>query len=132
HHLEAMGQVVAHSKEMDIHDTDKLIVRFSDAAKNVLPPAAPAVRPAEGGVPAAGAPASPAAPASAPAVTTKPIDAPAKPQKPIDLSAHLVVADVIRTAGKNDLKHLRTEGKVRVLQEPATPDDKGVDIRGDT
>src|SRR5207247_1707718 len=55
-----------------------------------------------------------------------------KTQKPFDLSAHLVEALVTRAGGKNDLDKLRTEGKVHVRQEPATPEDRGVDIRGDT
>jgi lipopolysaccharide export system protein LptA len=54
------------------------------------------------------------------------------PKKPLNVQAREVKAHVIRTDHKNDLESLFCEGKVRVKQEPATPEDKGVDIRGDS
>ncbi len=74
----------------------------------------------------------PATAASSPDAA-KPADGgPAKPQRPIDLSARFVEAFVLRSVNKNDLDKLRCEGNVRVRQEPASPEDKGVDIRGQT
>jgi hypothetical protein len=56
----------------------------------------------------------------------------AKPPRPIDLSARLVKAYVVRSNQKNELDELRTEGAVRVIQAPASLEEKGVDISGDT
>src|SRR5262249_27006463 len=55
-----------------------------------------------------------------------------KPKNRPRLSAHAIKAHVIRSANKSDLKTLECAGTVRVLQDPAGPDDKGVDIRGET
>lgn len=57
---------------------------------------------------------------------------PEKPKKPIDLSAHAVEVYVLRNGQKNDLERLWCEGTVHVHQDPETPEDKGVDIRGDS
>src|SRR5262249_7291644 len=54
------------------------------------------------------------------------------PPRPIDLSARSVEAWVIRSGPKNQLDKLWTEGSVQVRQDPAKPDEKGVDIKGDT
>jgi hypothetical protein len=78
-------------------------------------------------------PPSQAAPATA-AATPAPTNAPAntaKPKKPINLSAREIEAHVLRSGAKNELDKVSCEGTVRVLQEPATPDEKGVDIRGE-
>src|SRR5262249_39116467 len=56
----------------------------------------------------------------------------AKPSRPIDLSARLVEAHVLRDGEKNELDRLWTEGRVHVTQAPANPDEKGVDIQGET
>jgi len=56
----------------------------------------------------------------------------AKPKKPLILEARDVKAHVLRTETRNDLQLLECQGTVRVKQEPATPEDKGVDIRGDS
>ena len=53
------------------------------------------------------------------------------PKKPLNVQARDVKAHVIRSDNRNDLESLFCEGAVRVKQEPATPEDKGVDIRGD-
>jgi hypothetical protein len=72
-------------------------------------------------------PAGPAAPAAGPAGS-------APPARPIDLSAKSVEAWVLRAEDRNALDKLWTEGSVHVRQDPdpAKPDEKAVDIRGDT
>jgi lipopolysaccharide export system protein LptA len=51
---------------------------------------------------------------------------------PMELSATTVNAYVIRTAEKNELDRVWCQGAVHVHQEPSSPDDRGVDIRGET
>src|SRR5581483_10273803 len=64
-------------------------------------------------------------------VPGKPADK-GRPPRPIHLSARVVEAHILRTATKNELDRLWTEGTVHVQQEGATPTDRGVDIHGDT
>jgi hypothetical protein len=151
HHVEAVGHVLAHSPDLNVHDTEHLLIWFKDApppgAEGTTPPAAEAgglvPGPAPTGGQAVGAPApapepgKPAAPATAAAAQARPAPGqPAqqqeKPSRPIDLSGRLVEAHVLRGETKNELDRLWTEGDVRVKQAPANPGDKGVDIRGDT
>src|SRR5262249_60021734 len=54
------------------------------------------------------------------------------PPRPIDLSARSVEAWVFRTEPKNTPEKIWCEGAVHVVQEPARPDEKGTDIKGDT
>jgi hypothetical protein len=122
--VEATRNVLSRSPEMYIHDTDKLILVFKDA-----PPAAPPK-----GSPASSNPASPAG-RPEPSAPSKPgvKSEPAKPARPIDLSATRVEARVLRLeGGKNELDRLWTEGDVKVHQAPEKPDEKGLDIKGDT
>jgi lipopolysaccharide export system protein LptA len=58
--------------------------------------------------------------------------APEKTKQPIDLCAQSVVVNVLRVGDKNELDHLTCEGAVHVHQEPASAEDKGMDIRGET
>jgi hypothetical protein len=209
HHLEAIENVKSRSKELIIHDTEKLVVWFKDvpvlpgntspgltksdpsitttptpagtpgskAAPTPTPPAGapaapqpmpqarqplpsapqptpsappPASAPPASPPPAStppttvapaplpiGTPTTPASPASGPALGTSPAQTPAAtpeppPPRPIDLSARLVEAYVLRADDKNQLDRLWTEGNVHVRQEPAKPDEKAVDIKGDT
>jgi hypothetical protein len=135
--LEAYEHVSALSPEMNILETEHLTVWFHDAPGNTgeLPapaadPQAPArdrsaARPANSG----GAP--PEDPAGT--GTARPGTDPSKPaKKPLNLRARSVVAHVLRTGPKNELQQMLTEGKVHVHQEGSTPQDKGVDIKGET
>jgi hypothetical protein len=147
HHLEAVGHVLAKSPDLNIHDTEHLVIWFQDApppgADGAVAQAAPAAagdaaaaKPAAGGPPAATTPA--VATGGPPVAKTAPTAAPGKPAendkppRPIDLSARLVEAHVLRGEAKNELDRLWTEGDVKVRQAPANPGDKGVDIHGDT
>ena len=59
---------------------------------------------------------------------TKPAE---KPKKPIDLNAHSVTVKVIRDGTKSELDQLNCDGNVHVHQDPATAEEKGMDITGD-
>jgi hypothetical protein len=131
--VEATEHVVAKSPEMNVHDTDKLILTFSDAPRNAVASAVEhqSAKPIAPNQSSAKAPTSGAATPSTAAATGK--QEPAKPARPIDLSAHRVEARVLRQeGGKNELDHLWTEGQVLVQQAPEKPEEKGLDIKGDT
>jgi lipopolysaccharide export system protein LptA len=124
HHVEATGEVEALSRELIVHDTARLVVWFTDApVAEALPPgpAAPAT------------PASPRDPATAPpAVVERKAVERKEPARPIRLSARTVQAYVVREKDSNRLESLWTEGRVRVRQEPAKPDELGLVIKGQT
>jgi lipopolysaccharide export system protein LptA len=134
HHLDARGNVVARAPEMNIQDTERLVVWFKDAAPGQ--PQLPATLPS---TPEPNAPQTPmgttdanAPPARSSVLPGQSDDPQSKPKRPIDLSARFVEAHVVRGESKNDLEKIWCEGMVRVRQEPAAPEDKGVDIRGQT
>ena len=56
----------------------------------------------------------------------------AAPPRPIDLSARSVEAWVLRADTRSQLDKLWTQGSVKVHQDPAKPEEKGVDVEGDT
>lgn len=126
HHVEAVGQVVARSPEMNVHDTEQLVIWFKDAPGSPSPAAIDPARPtaAPGGTP----PPAPGTPSAAPT----PAESQTKARKPVDLSARSVEAHVLRYGNKNELDRLWCEGSVRVIQEPNSPQDKGTDIHGQT
>jgi lipopolysaccharide export system protein LptA len=142
HHLDAIGQVSANSPEMRVHDSERLVIAFKDAppAQGRLPsePPAPSAASRGGADLKSVLPDKPASgTASQSVLPEKPANGsdppgPAKPKKPMDLSARLIKADVLRSGSKNDLDKVWCEGAVRVVQEPATPEDKAIDIRGET
>jgi hypothetical protein len=77
HHVEAIGKVNAHSKDLNIHDTGRLVVRFKDVPIAELPPPPPkatdpAARPGETTTP-------PVAVAVAPSTSADPPLAPSGP-----------------------------------------------------
>lgn len=153
HHVEAIGNVVAKAPDLHVHDTDRLMLWFRDAKPGeALPgsedrkreeqkkPAVAVAPPTPEPEPAVPIPPPPpsAAPMTPVVVATdepaKPAGAPVeKKQRPMDLTAKLVQANVIRGPdGQYELERLWTEGSVHVLQAPASPEDKGVDISGKT
>ncbi len=126
-HLEATGNVVVRGKDMNIHDTARLVLWFRD----VPPPAAlpGATPPAVAAKPATGA-AAPPSPLAGPA-----IDVPGGkdgPARPFDLSARSVEAKVLRSPLKNTVDLLTCEGAVVVRQDPAKPTEKGTLVKGET
>ena len=148
HHIEAIGQVSAQAPDMNVHDTDRLVIWFKDVVSSAgeLPATLP---PASGGASgrqqanagsgnsligptgksAAGAANQPATDPNMPPFVGPPEQ---KSHPPIDLTAHSVEAHVLRTGERNDLEKLWCEGAVHVHQDPEGPDDKGVEIRGAT
>jgi hypothetical protein len=159
-HVEATGNVVSRSREVNIHDTSRLVVWFKDVpASTHLPPAPVAVpapaapvdrravaTPVPGKAPEVVAPRTPqamprgpAAPAAttaraAPGQAGPVLAAPDKqpPERPFDLSARSVEAYVLRSPIKNTIDQMWCEGRVHVIQEPAKAEEKGTDIKGDT
>jgi len=96
HHVESVGNVLAHSKSLNVHDTARLVIKFKDVPPETLPangprgPAAPPPAKPDVGPPAPGgaaprvvvAPAAPQtpvtpAPAAQPPVTAAPAEPPA-------------------------------------------------------
>ena len=139
HHLEAVRNVSAHSAEMNIHDTSRLVVRFKDVPATPAPAAGKLPGSTAGGGNAAPAPPPPpgAIGAAATASGAPMSSATANPateakQRPIELSARTVEAWVLRSDARNTLERLETEGSVQVHQAPARPEEKPVDIEGDT
>lgn len=124
--LEAIGHVLCSSKEMNVHDSERLVVHFEDVPPASALPGTSAVAPAppapelriDGPIPMPGV--KPGAAADS------------QPPRPIDLQARLVTARIARSGTKNELAKLWTEGDVHVRQQGATPQERGVDITGET
>jgi hypothetical protein len=56
---------------------------------------------------------------------------PEKPKPPIELCARSVVVHVVRQGEKNDLEQLSCDGAIHVHQDPASAEEKGMEIRGE-
>jgi lipopolysaccharide export system protein LptA len=141
HHLEATGRVHLISPELNLEKNDHFTIWFKDAPETAQPILKPdmAVKPGQASMPADPAKESSSMLTSKSKETgqfqtgaTPPGAPTSKPKKPLKLEAREVKAHVLRSASKNDLESLDCQGTVRVKQEPATPEDKGVDIRGDS
>ena len=148
--VEALGKVYLRGREIVVHDSHRLQVWFKDvvttapgAPQKVLPampaPNAPLV---VNGPTIPSGPAGFGAPAAAgPAGVNQPRDTfglglgnkdPKAPPRPLDLTARSIEAWIFRMENKDRLDRLRCEGTVQVRQEPLRPDEKGLDIRGET
>jgi lipopolysaccharide export system protein LptA len=144
HHVDAVGRALAIGPDLRVHDTERLVIWFKDAPPGQLPPAAGAPAPPplaqltgrtvpvepdrESQKPAEAGPSTPGTELVGPPAPA----AAQKPKPPMDLSARMVTAHVLRGTTKNDLEKLWCEGAVHVHQDPSTPEEKGIDIRGDT
>ncbi len=133
--LEARGHVKALAPDLRVKETELLVIRFADAPPSHGPPAPSAQGllfsgPANPVPPPAG-PSGAQTPA-APSLTKDVPKKPAKPKNPLDVSAQFMEAYVLRSEARNELDKLVCRGSVHVRQEPATADDKEVDIRGET
>lgn len=140
HHLKANGNVRALSQDLKILDpTEELTIWFKDAPARQAPAAAPKSVAAPA-VPPGVPPAPPWAEKQAasepigPSLTRGLVPNPNgnKNKKPLELKARSVETHVVRTGERNDLERVWCQGNVHVHQEPATPEDRGVDISGDT
>ncbi|MCS6850945.1 MAG: hypothetical protein NZ700_07215 [Gemmataceae bacterium] len=114
--VEARGQVAAWAPDLVIHDTDRLLIWFQEAAP--APGQLPPLRPAGNTTPAP--------------LPSRPPEPLPKPKSPIQLSARSIEAHVVQLPAKNELQRLWCEGHVRVRQEPAPNQEKGTDLRGQT
>ena len=156
HHLEATRRVRLFSPELNLEEADHLVIWFKDAAETGPRPVNPGFDPTPPSkANAAGELAGPIgdkkpAGKSPSMLTANPHQgkekeaglsaagpqssnvSTAKAKKPLNLKAQDVKAHVVRSENRNDLESLECRGKVRVKQEPAGPEDKGVDIRGDS
>jgi lipopolysaccharide export system protein LptA len=121
--LEVDGHVIAHTPDMNVTDADHLVMLFTD-----VPPAATPVSPAPTAAPGTPAAAQPPAAPAGPA----PQQPNAPPKKPIEVRAAKVQVLVQRQGDVNQLDSVLCEGKVRVHQDPVTPEEKPVDIVGRT
>jgi lipopolysaccharide export system protein LptA len=140
--LKAVGRVTAQSPDLNVHDTDYLVVWFRDAVTTRPAAPAPAAPAAPAAVPGKTAPPvvtlnppTVPAPTPVPGVPTRPAPTATTkkgPPRPIDLTAHSVESFVIRRGEENDLDRLVCEGRVKVHQDPAPNEQRGVDITGDT
>lgn len=151
-HLEATGNVIARSSDMNIHDTGKLVVWFEDVpAQKVLPtppppsqPKPPEAVPVPGtnSHPPVGRP-LPQGPAKPGQLTSNPANRPLGPQlgteagdrskaRPFDLTAHIVEARILRAGEVQSIDQLWCQGKVRIRQEADRPGEKGTRIQGET
>jgi hypothetical protein len=138
--VEARGNVLCRSRELNINRNNHLQIWFEDApGDGTLPPPAAVgpqgAAPKDGkrlegtsGVPPIPAPPDPPPSAGNPRAPAKP----AEPPRPINLEAHTVQAWAVRSGPKTTLQRLWTEGRVHVEQAPAKPNEGGVDIHGET
>jgi hypothetical protein len=135
--VEAYERVRAESPDFTVNDCSSLKMYFKEGTPNlslpsVLPADTAATTPPPNTDP--GPPPPPGkGPTSNPVAGSPPADVKQneKPKRPIDLRARDVTADILRTGEKNDLQKLVAEGNVHVHQEGETPQDKGVDIKGE-
>jgi hypothetical protein len=128
--LLAQGQVVAHSPDLDVHDCEQLNVFFIEAP---VPKMVAAPAPAPTAVAHATAPVPLAA--SAPTTQAAPVAPPPPPpvkKPPIDLRARTVETVVLRKGTENELDEVHCAGGVRVHQDPAPGEPRGIDITGAT
>lgn len=141
--LEALGSVRANSRELNIRDAARLMIWFKDGPPlptkaGQVAPVSPTAGPSPVTGPAIANPATAVSlPMSTAPVPSNPLGIPGNSSakegnQPIDLASRSIEAWVIRSDSGNRLDRLRCEGSVVVLQEPAKPGEKGIDIRGET
>ena len=152
-HLEATGNVVARSRDMNIHDTGRLVVHFTDEVPQTTLPAvgtvtAPRQKVTQGQTTSgdrtlpARLPEGPATIGPTPTVNIPATTTPAGPAlgasapnveaRPFDLTARSVEAKVLRSPSKNTIDVLYCDGNVVVRQDPAKAEERGTEVKGDT
>jgi lipopolysaccharide export system protein LptA len=138
HRLEATGQVVAHSPELDVRQADYLKVWFREVQPRPTPPPSATISaPNVTAPPTAPTPMGPPAPGSqpSPAALAAPKDKAPTPEKrkpPIQITARRIETWVTVINGKNELERAHCEERVAVHQDPANEGERGVDIAGHT
>jgi hypothetical protein len=126
--LEANGHVSLDSKDLKIPKAERLHINFEDAPPGEADKltAAPPMGPKPTTAPSAVAGANPAMPQQQGVLPSTDGN-----KQPIELTARTVDVKALRDGSRNDLKEVHAEGQVHVVQAGATPEDKGVEIKGD-
>ncbi|MSR79796.1 MAG: hypothetical protein EXS11_03615 [Gemmataceae bacterium] len=132
--LEAIGSVIAKSRELLIQDTGRLLIWFIDSPTK---PKTGEAAPLTGVGKALPSVANPGIlisknPATSQGPSQPSLVPESKTDKPIEISARSIETWVNRLDNRVQLDRIRTEGQVVVRQESPKPGDKGVDIRGET
>jgi hypothetical protein len=123
--LEATGSVSLVSTELVIPRTERLRMQFEEGTWNAVgAKAMDASRPN----PALMGPPEPGKEPGRPQFLPSPE---AARRQPIELSAQLVEVILLHDRSRADLKELRTEGQVHIVQRAASPEDKAIDIKGE-
>jgi len=128
--LEVTGRVTAQSPELNVRDTEQLVVLFKDVPARAKPNTG--VPTGVVPLPANGAAANPGNPpvANAPG---SPQDPSSPPKPPLILVAKSIQAFMAAPdSGPTELDTVNCEGAVHVHQDPTPPQEKPVDMRGDT
>jgi lipopolysaccharide export system protein LptA len=133
--VEAVANVSVQSPQLNIPQAARLVIQFDDApARSTLPAASPDTKggppavaqhtPAGGGAEAA-KPAAPTPPGAGPPAKESP-----EPDRPITLEGRSVYVWVARDGQKSTVERVDADGYVKVHQDPAEGDERGVDIVG--
>jgi hypothetical protein len=160
--IEALKNVTAKSRDLFIHDTSRLVVRFKDVPPSQMPAAkstingkpAPKTTESKNAAPVAAQSGSrpavvgstpgtqpPANPPKNGQANGKPVPDPKvkeEPPRPVDLTARSVEADVLRCGERSMLDHLWAEGGTVKNQggvqvrQEGKPGERGVYIEGST
>jgi hypothetical protein len=127
--LEATGNVSLVAAELVIPRTDRLRLTFEDAKlPSPAPPLPSQLEPAK----PPGAPPPPAAPPPPSTARDQFLPAPEVARRePIELSARLVDVTIAHNGTRAELKELRSEGQVQILQRAAATHEKSLDIKGE-
>jgi lipopolysaccharide export system protein LptA len=130
--LEAIGHVSARSPDLNVHDSEQLELLFKDTPPRPGDPAkAVAAAPRPGAYQAGKVPLNAPAGGMAAAVAPAKPQAASPPAKPIDLTARRIQAFLLVSDGEqNQLDTVHCEDNVRIHQDPAAPQEKPVDMRG--
>lgn len=121
--LEAYGRVHGHAPDLNIRDTDELIVHFKETAASIPASGTPAPAPS----PIAAQP----APSTAANLIPNRSNDSTKSKKPIQLSARRIQAFLNTGPGdQTQLDRVDCEGRVSVHQDPTAPQTKPIDIVG--
>lgn len=145
HKIEGFENVQIHSAELKVNNSEHLVVRFGDGHSLQLPEALPNATASSGEpilpgtLPTPAVAAGPGLPLEAAdghhaVVAGKPTSGEKKKEhrQPIEVQAKRVSVYILRAGQKNHIHEVVTKGNVHVHQNGKTPQDKGVDIHGET
>jgi hypothetical protein len=134
HKLEGFEKVWVKSPDLNVRDSDYLIIRFKNEPESRIPDTLPSVAKVtpDGKSDNKAGPQPGLIPGGKVLNAKQPDPGPdKKDQKPFDVTAKRVAVYVVRTGPKNELSEAVAEGNVFVHQDPSSDKDKGVDISGE-